>query len=91
MIYDDERNVYVDIEPYLIPETRKLIYEIEKETPNRVVLRKVYDDIKTWQIRSTIDYHIDMPSRDEENIISFTHELLHIYFNYVLGMKVNPH
>lgn len=89
MIYEDERNEYVEIEAYLIPETRKLLNEIEEKTPNKVKLRKVYDNIKIWQIRSLIDYHIDMPSRDEGNIFSFTHELLHIYFDYVLGMKVS--
>jgi hypothetical protein len=90
MIYFDERNEYVDIEPYLIPETRKLLIDIETKTPNKVNLRKVYDDsIKTWHIRTEPSYHIDMPSKDEGNIVRFTHELLHLYFDYVLGMKIN--
>lgn len=90
MEYDDERNEFVDIEPYIIPETRKLLNEIELKTPDKVKLRKVYDDsIKTWHIRGWADYHIDMPANDEGNIISFTHELLHIYFDYVFGMSVN--
>ncbi len=90
MTYEDERNEFVDIEPYLIPETRILLSEIELRTPDKVKLRKVYDDtIKTWHIRTLANYHIDMPANDEGNIISFTHELLHIYFDYVLGMMVN--
>jgi hypothetical protein len=84
----DSINKFVDLNPYLIPATKLLLSEIESKTPSKVELRKVYDPIETWQIRSLVSYHIDMPSWDEGNKIFFTHELLHIYFDYVLGMKV---
>jgi hypothetical protein len=87
-MYNDIKNEFVDKEPYLFPATRLLLTEIESKTPSKVELRKVYDPIETWQIRSTVSFHIDMPSWDEGNKIFFTHELLHIYFDYVLGMRV---
>jgi hypothetical protein len=85
---DDPRNEFVDLKPYLIPQTEKLLTEIESKNRFEVKLRKVYDHLETWQIRSLVPYHIDMPSWDEGNKIYFTHELLHIYFDYVLNMKV---
>ncbi len=85
---EDPRNEFVDKEPYLFPATKLLLAKIESKTPSKVELRKVYNPIETWQIRSLVSFHIDMPSWDEGNKIFFTHELLHIYFDYVLGMKV---
>jgi hypothetical protein len=84
----DPRNEFVDKEPYLFPETKLLLTAIESKTSSKVELRKVYDPIETWQVRSSVSFHIDMPSWDEGNQIFFTHELLHIYFDYVLGMRV---
>jgi hypothetical protein len=86
---NDIRNEFVALEPYLIPETKKLLFEIESKNPFKVNLRKVYDPIDCWQINSVTPYVIDMPSWDDKNIICFTHELLHIYFDYGLGMKIN--
>lgn len=72
---DDPRNEFVDLKPYLIPQTEKLLIEIESKNRFEVKLRKVYDHLETWQIRSSVPYHIDMPSWDEGNKIFFTHEI----------------
>lgn len=82
-------NKFVPLEPYLMPQTKKLLFEIESKNPFKVFLRKVYDPIDCWQINSVRPYVIDMPSWDDKNIICFTHELLHIYFDYILGMKMD--
>jgi len=76
------------MESYLFPETRTLLAEIESRIHNQVMLRKVYNSPSTWQVRKTYPWHIDMPERDEGNIVCFTHELLHIYFDFCLGMKL---
>ncbi len=86
---EDKRNDFVDLTPYLIPETVKLIDEIESKIGRKVHLRKVYDPLECWQIRKSDPMHIDMPVHQEGDIISFTHELLHIYFDFVLGMRVS--
>lgn len=88
IMLEDNRNEFVDIEPYLIQETKELLKEIESKNQFEVKLRKVYDNLESWQIRKFITYHIDMPSWDEGNVVNFTHELLHIYFNHVLGNDI---
>ena len=94
---DDPRNEFVDLEPYLIPATRVLLERIESERRKlglpeeyvKVMLRKVYGSIYTWQVRNDFfNWHIDMPEWDEGNVVCFTHELLHIYFDFCLGIKV---
>lgn len=85
---EDERNVFVDITPYLIPATEKILNEIELKIGQEVRIRKIYDPLESWQVRSMVPYHIDMPYDQEDDQVSFTHELLHIYFDYVQGMKV---
>lgn len=88
LIIEDKRNDFVDLTPYLIPETSKIIEEINSKIPDEVRLRKVYDPLECWQIRKSVPTHIDMPLHQEGDIILFTHELLHIYFDFVLGMRV---
>jgi len=88
MMLEDERNEFVDLEPYLIPATKMLLAEIESKNPFKVYLKKVYDHRVTWQINNVTPYMIDMPSWDEGNKIFFTHELLHIYFDFVLDMRI---
>jgi hypothetical protein len=85
---EDSRNEFVDLEPYLIPATKKLLIEIESKNGFKVHLRKVYDLLETWQINIYTPYVIDMPHWDEGNKVLFTHELLHIYFDFVLDMKI---
>jgi len=87
----EDRNEFVDLEAYLIPETRILLAEINSQLPHpkEVLLRKVYNSEEPWQVRKCVSYHIDMPAKDEGNIVFFTHELLHIYFDFCQGMKIH--
>ena len=87
----EDRNKFVDLEAYLIPETRILLAEINSQLPHpkEVLLRKVYNSEEPWQVRKCVSYHIDMPERDEGNLVSFSHELLHIYFAFCQGMKLS--
>ncbi len=87
----EDRIEFVDIAPYLIQGTQKLLLEIEsKILPNEVKLRKVYDSVEHWQVNKESPNVIDMREHDEGNIVCFTHELLHIYFNFVLKMFIYP-
>lgn len=80
---------FVDIEPYLFAETRILLAEIESKIPHKVMLWKVYGLIETWQVSIEVPWHINMPENDEGNIECFTHELLHIYFDFCLNMRLS--
>lgn len=83
----EDKSEFITVEEYLTPELRIYYDEILNKGFEVMILRKFgYDG--PWKQRAMPPYHIVMPWDDLGNKSMFAHELLHIYFDFVKGMRI---
>jgi hypothetical protein len=84
----EDKSEFIAIEEYLTPKLRMYYDEISKEGFDVRLLRE-YGNDGHWKLGISSPFLIVMPWNGLGNISMFAHELLHIYFDLVKGMRIS--
>lgn len=84
----EERNEFAPTDDYLTPKL-KVYYDSILSKGHEVMILRKHGYNGPWRIRENVPFHIVMPWDDLGNKALFAHELLHIYLDFVEGMRIS--